>query len=86
MRAGALIITLRYSDIPLVSVEALEKITITRDGVVAEYVMPFIKRGAMEELTAQLSKMVQRDTLLDISKRSSSDMTMPGYSEDTQSS
>lgn len=65
MNRGALIITLHFLDTPHASAEGQERITILKDGLVAEYAMPCIKRGDLEELMSRLSKMVQRDILLD---------------------
>lgn len=65
MKVGALTITLHFLDTPHVSEEGQERITILKDGLVAEYAIPCIKRGDLEALMLELSKMVQRDILLD---------------------
>lgn len=61
-----LTITLQYLDTEDASAEAQERIFIQQDGVVAVYVIPFCKRGDLDRLILEISRLVQRDTLLDI--------------------
>lgn len=64
-----LIITLQYLDTLPADAEAQEKIFIRSDGVVAVFAIPCVTRGVMDQLMWELSRLVQRDTLLDISKK-----------------
>lgn len=69
MKVGGLTITLHYSDFPRAEEEAHERIILLQDGLVVTYAIPCMKRGDLEALMSQLSRLVQRDTLLDTSKK-----------------
>lgn len=76
--AVGLTITLRCSDILDVSEGARERTFINPETVVVEFVIPFMRRGDLDQLMLLLSKMAQRDTSLATSKRSSHDQMIPG--------